>query len=134
MKIGKLDIFNFILNGKVLGIELGEHKDDLIKKIGSPIYYEPQKKKNKGILNYGKLNIYIYDDTISSFSFNHFLSGYDLDLCKINLHEIIVFLNQNGISFDFKESNDKDELDFIFLKKYQLGFSDGLLCYFWAET
>lgn len=133
MKISKSDIFDFILNGKILGIELGGNKDDLIKKIGEPIHYEPQKKKSKGILNYEKVNIYIYDNTISSFSFNSFLSGRNLDLCRINLPEIIGFLEKNRISFDFKESNDEEELDFIFLKNYQLGFLDGLLCYLWAE-
>lgn len=50
MKISKLDIFNFILNGKVLGIELGEHKDDLIKKLEVQSIMSRKKRKTKEFL------------------------------------------------------------------------------------
>ncbi|WP_044469610.1 hypothetical protein [Mannheimia massilioguelmaensis] len=134
MKITKSEILNFILNGEILGFKLGDNKDYLIKKIGTPIHYEPQKKRNKGILNYGKLNVYIYNDTVSSFSFNDLLEYSNLELCKIILSEITEFLEKNKIHFNLKKSKDINELDFIFFKNYQLGFSDDSLCYFWIEA
>lgn len=134
MKISKHDIFNLILNSEMLGITLGAKKEDIIKNMGNPIHYEPQKKKNKGILNYGKLNIYIYNNTVLSFSFNDTLQNSSHKLCKMTQSEIIKFLEKIGYYFQIKKSSDPNEFDFIVFKHCQLGFLGDLLCYFWIET
>lgn len=50
MKISKSDIFDFILNGKILGVELGGNKDDLIKKLEILFITSHKKRKVKEFL------------------------------------------------------------------------------------
>ncbi len=126
---------DFLREQKILGIGGGDTKTDVIRKLGEPLFYEPQRKKNKGILSYGRLNVYIYNEKVLSFSFNNLLDDEDemFYLDKINLSEILEMFNHIGLQFSYKKAESIYEYDFISFNKCQLGFMDNILCYFWVE-
>lgn len=121
----------FILNGKFEnGLDVGISKDDVIKIFGTPPNFLPQKKKNKAIMSWGALNIYLYSSIVTDFSINITFNYLDnLNMETIEEKTIIEYLKNNSISFDNRLSIIDDDTNYVSFDDIELGFRKSKLSY-----
>ncbi|WP_165011058.1 hypothetical protein [Neisseria yangbaofengii] len=129
LNLTRNNIFTFLNNGKIKStLFLNSDKYDVINEFGNPPNHNPQRKKNKEIMGYGALNIYLFNDKIVGFSINaltNYLNNTILE--KLYKSEIIEFLNNNEIVID--KAYFLDDIEFIDIHNKKLGFLKDVLCY-----
>lgn len=127
----------FIRNGVFEnGLTVGISKEKVIQIFGNPPLFEPQKKKNKAIMGWGALNIYLYSSVVVCFSINSTSNYLDnLNMEAVEKSIILDYLEDNSISLDddpliplLNELND-DDVNFISVNGITLGFWNDKLFY-----
>ena len=106
MIVTKEDIMNLIFHKCFYGVTIGETKSKVVSLLGEPIHFQPQRKKNKEILLYDGINIYLYNS--------------------------LVILDDQCIEYKI-ELNEEGEYDFISFNCVQVGFLDNKLSYIWLS-
>lgn len=123
----------FIRNGVFEnGLTVGISKEEVIKIFGNSPLFEPQKKKNKAIMGWGALNIYLYSGVVTNFSINstfNYLNNLNMDM--IDKGVVLEYLKENSIYFDDKPYVlDDDDIKYILLNNdIHLGFWNDKLFY-----
>lgn len=127
----------FIRNGVFEnGLTVGISKEKVIQIFGNSPLFEPQKKKNKAIMGWGALNIYLYSSIVICFSINSTSNYLDnLNMEAVEKSIILDYLEDNSISLDddpliplLNELND-DDVNFISVNGITLGFWNDKLFY-----
>ena len=127
----------FIRNGVFEnGLTVGISKEKVIQIFGDSPLFEPQKKKNKAIMGWGALNIYLYSSIVICFSINSTSNYLDnLNMEAVEKSIILDYLEDNSISLDddpliplLNELND-DDVNFISVNGITLGFWNDKLFY-----
>ncbi|MBQ9258940.1 MAG: hypothetical protein IJ187_03705 [Neisseriaceae bacterium] len=108
----------FIRNGVFEnGLTVGISKEKVIQIFGNPPLFRPQKKKNKAIMGWGALNIYLYSSIVTDFSINNTFNYLDnLNMEMIDKRVIIEYLKDNSIYFDdspYILDDDEDNIKYI---------------------
>ncbi|RPD83180.1 MULTISPECIES: hypothetical protein [Neisseria] len=129
LNLTKDDIYSFLNSGKIKNILfLNSDKYDVLNEFGSPPNHNPQRKKNKEIMGYGALNIYLLNNRVVGFSIN-ILNNY-LDNAvfeKIDKNEVVKFIHNNQIVIDRMYC--LDNADFFDIHDKKLGFFENTLFY-----
>lgn len=89
-------------------------------------------KKNKEILLYDGINIYLYNSLVMEVSIDFLkLSSFKLKE-NISIHSLINILDDQCIEYKI-ELNEEGEYDFISFNCVQVGFLDNKLSYIWLS-
>ena len=132
MIVTKEDIMNLIFHKCFCGVAIGEIKSKVVSLLGEPIHFQPQRKKNKEILLYDGINIYLYNSLVMEVSIDFLkLSSFKLKE-NISIHSLINILDDQCIEYKI-ELNEEGEYDFISFNCVQVGFLDNKLSYIWLS-
>ena len=132
MSVTKEDIMNLIFHKCFCGVAIGEIKSKVVSLLGEPIHFQPQRKKNKEILLYDGINIYLYNSLVMEVSID-FLKSSSFKLKEnISIHSLINILDDQCIEYKI-ELNEEGEYDFILFNSIQVGFLDNKLSYIWLS-
>ena len=132
MIVTKEDIMNLIFHKCFYGVIIGETKSKVVSLLGEHIHFQPQRKKNKEILLYDGINIYLYNSLVMEVSIDFLkLSSFKLKE-NISIHSLINILDDQCIEYKI-ELNEEGEYDFISFNCVQVGFLDNKLSYIWLS-
>ena len=129
MIVTKEDIMNLIFHKCFCGVAIGEIKSKVVSLLGEPIHFQPQ-RKNREILLYDGINIYLYNSIVMEVDF---LKSSSFKLKEnISIHSLINILDDQCIEYKI-ELNEEGEYDFILFNSIQVGFLDNKLSYIWLS-
>ena len=89
MIVTKEDIMNSIFHKCFYGVAIGEIKSKVVSLLGEPIHFQPQRKKNKEILLYDGINIYLYNSLVMEVSIDFSKSSSFKLKENISIHSLI---------------------------------------------
>ena len=123
------DIYLFLNSGVVKNLSLGMHKNQIINLFGMPDNYEPQKKLKKEIMEYGRLNIYLFNGSVKCFSIsalnkNKFSNIYFEHISK---NCILKYIDINSLSI--KKLFEFDDIEYFQINDKKIGFLIDILIY-----
>ena len=127
MIVTKEDIMNLIFHKCFYGVAIGETKSKVVS-----LHFQPQRKKNKEILLYDGINIYLYNSLVMEVSIDFSKSSSFKLKENISIHSLINILDDQCIEYKI-ELNEEGEYDFISFNSIQVGFLDNKLSYIWLS-
>lgn len=89
-------------------------------------------EKNKEILLYDGINIYLYNSLVMEVSIDFSKSSLFKLKENISIHSLINILDDQCIEYKI-ELNEEGEYDFILFNSIQVGFLDNKLSYIWLS-
>lgn len=107
MKICLDSIKSMILKRSLGGLQIGDSKDQILQCLGEPLDFLPQKKRNKAILSYGALQLYLLDGRLSGLTFdNQKADFFEKRFCleKIGYSDFLSVLDEERLNYSLDNS------------------------------